>query len=133
MPLDKSKCAIPKIWCGNGKRPKGYSKEGSRYECLRVGFGAGSAEERNKYLPKDSLRRIKYVGEKMEARFKRAKITTMTGLVSKCKSMSVEKIEKMLKTILVREGGALDGRAFNSVILFLDSKRVKTPQCKKLT
>lgn len=40
-----------KFYCGNKKKsPKGYSRSGSRYECMRKGFGAGSYSERNKIL-----------------------------------------------------------------------------------
>lgn len=120
------------MWCGKGSKPKGYDTTGNSYQCLQMGFGAGMHSERNKNLPADSLQRIKYVGEKMEARFKRNKIKTMSQLVSTTKKMTVSDVEKLLKKILKKTDGSLDGRAYNSTILYLHSKKVKTPQCKDL-
>lgn len=134
MPLDKSKCKIPKVWCGNGNpKNKEYIRNGTKYECMKQGFGAGSATERLKHLPANSLQRIKYIGEKMEANFKKEKITSIPSLITRCKKMTPDGIEKLLKRTLKKEGGSLDGRAYNSTILFLDANHIDTPQCKKLT
>jgi len=133
MPLNKSACRIPKVWCGNGNKKTGeYIRNGTKYECMKQGFGAGSYTERLKTMPTNSLQRIKYVGEKMEKRLKKQKIATIPALINRCKNMTPQGIEKLLKSTLVQENGSLDGRAYNSVILFLYANRIETPQCKKL-
>ena len=41
---------MPKIFCGNGDFvPPGYDALGTRYECLRKGFGAGKYSSHNSY------------------------------------------------------------------------------------
>jgi hypothetical protein len=41
---------MAKIFCGNGNiAPPGYDALGTRYECLRKGFGAGKYSSYNSY------------------------------------------------------------------------------------
>lgn len=43
---------MPRIFCGNGRAvPAGYDALGTRYACLRKGFGAGRASARGSWLP----------------------------------------------------------------------------------
>jgi hypothetical protein len=133
MPLDRQRCAVPKMWCGKGAMPKSYNREGSRYECLQQGFGAGMFSERAKNLPPHSLQKIKYIGDKMEARFRRSGIATTTALINRTRNMTDTQINTLLRRILVKSNGALDGRAFNHVLLFLDDAGIDVPQCVVLT
>lgn len=135
-----SDCDIPVVWCGNSDKPpkkakdgKYYYKTGTRTECLRVGFGAGTHKERNDNLPADSLQQIKYVGEKHEKDFKSAGISTLSALRKEMKKRTTSEMEKILKRILVRADGVLDARAYNSVIVYLYKNGIgAVPACKKI-
>jgi hypothetical protein len=40
-----------KFYCGNKKKhPTGYSRVGTRYECMKKGFGAGSYSEKERII-----------------------------------------------------------------------------------
>lgn len=135
-----SNCDIPVVWCGEsdkppkkGKEGKYYYKTGSRTECLRVGFGAGTHIERNNNLPPKSLQQIKYVGEKHEKDFKAAGITDTSKLRKEMGKRTTAEMEKILKRILVRKDGVLDARAYNSVIVYLYKNGLgAVPACKKI-
>jgi hypothetical protein len=136
-------CAIPTVWCGDsddvpddnskdGVKTK-YVRKGTTTECLRKGFGAGQATEKSKSLPATSLQKIKYVGDKHEAAFKKAGIKTTTELVTKMKGKTDKEIEKALKKILKKSNGVVDGRAYNCVLVYLHGRGVKKlPACTKL-
>lgn len=118
------------IWCGDGSKPQDYVRNGSRQECLRKGFGAGMYTERAKYLPKNSLQRIKYVGPKMEANFILYSITNTDELIQTLKGWSRPQKENALKYILQNENGGLNRKAYNSVLLYLHSKGIlRLPSC----
>ena len=58
---------MPALYCGNSDvLPPGYEDFGSRYSCLRKGFGVGSGVTTNKILnviPEDDIRqRIQNIG-----------------------------------------------------------------------
>jgi len=128
-------CIIPTIWCGNGSVPtnKKYKGAGTPYKCLQKGFGAGKFTEINKTLPSDSLRQIKYVGEKYEAKLKTAGISTLNELKSFAKKSSKTGIEIILKRAFTNSSKKIDYRAYNSTLEYLYKSKVsKLPQCKKL-
>jgi hypothetical protein len=136
-----SDCDIPTVWCGISNKPpkkakegKYYYKTGTRTECLRVGFGAGTHIERNNNLPSNSLQQIKYVGEKHEKDFKTAGISTNTELIKQMRKRTTLEMEKILKRILVRSDGVLDARAYNSVVVYLYKNGIgAVPACKKIS
>jgi hypothetical protein len=135
MSFKRSECIIPEVWCGTGPIPKNKDKrytEGSPLLCLRKGFGAGTNQEKLKTLPKNSLQRIKYVGEKYEERFSVADIDTTTKLIKEMKKKSKDNISKFLKSIFSRKGVGLDRRAYNSTILYLHDNGVDVPRCEKI-
>jgi len=137
MPFKADECAIPKVWCGNGKMPKrttkNYYKIGSRAECVKVGFGAGMYSERKKHLPMSSLQQIPYVGETYEKKFKKIGIKTKAELRSKMSKKSPTEIEKILKKVFTKKGGSFDRRAYNSTLLFLYQNGVgKLPRCRRI-
>ncbi len=46
-----SKRSKKKLYCGNKKRtPKKYSRMGTRYECMKKGFGIGSYIQREEMI-----------------------------------------------------------------------------------
>jgi hypothetical protein len=141
MAFNKKSCAIPTVWCGDGKMPTAhkdgmfYTREGTRSECVKKGFGAGKYQERNAHLPKTSLLQIKYVGETYEGKFKRYGITSTTQLLKEFKSSKANPsmIEKTLKDIFTKKDHKLDQRAYNSTLLYLYGNGIgKLPQCSKM-
>jgi len=68
-----------KIYCGNKRKtPYNYSRLGSRYECMRKGFGSGSYSEREKIIEylegyKKSSRRTKVPSRRTKVPSRRAK------------------------------------------------------------
>lgn len=128
------RCTIPTVYCGNKKKtPKKYVRKGTRVECIRKGFGAGKYSERALSLPKYSLQRIKYVGEKYEKRFKNNQIHNTKDLLKELGPMTSKNKELILKKILRRKDKKLDGKAYNMVILYLyHNGQSNLPKCKKL-
>lgn len=137
--FDEGLCAIPAVYCGDGdtlptKRDAEhyYYRFGTRSECLKKGFGAGTHIERKAGLSDDSLQQIKYVGPVHEKNFKRHGIASLTQLLTRYKKHS-SGIEDELSDILRKKGGGLDKRAYNSTLLYLHRHGVsKLPQCKKI-
>lgn len=137
MSFRRRDCAIPRLWCGNGnikydkKIPDGfYNREGTRYECLKSGFGAGKASADE--VSRQSLRSIKYIGEYYEDKFKRKKVNTVAGLKRKAENLGKAKFKKFLVSVLKRKDGAKDTKAYNSVLIHLDDMGVKElPKCHK--
>ena len=124
MSFNIEKCAIPTIWCGKGAPPKRkglkwYAKTGSRYECMKKGFGAGAASERKKYIPNDSLQQIPYIGDVYERKFKRAGIPDISQLLHEAENHNKNSLKSLLQKIFTRKRGGLDKRAYNSTIVFL--------------
>jgi hypothetical protein len=119
------------------KNPKDgvkYLRKGTAEECMKKGFGAGMMNEKTKNLPSSSLQKIKYIGETHEDNFKSKRIGTTTALLNFAKSHSENEVKELLSKVLKKKGGAgLDGRAYNSVIMWLYGKGVKdVPECKAL-
>jgi len=149
MSFDRNRCRIPTVYCGddessedehpqryprNAPGNRKYIRRGTRNECMRKGFGAGSAKERKKGLPEWSLQNIEYIGEKHEKRFfGRAGIGDIDDLLDEFRAMDANEKERVLRKVLKNSAGVVDGRAYNSVLLFLDDKGVKRlPICEAL-
>lgn len=137
----ESDCYIPTVWCGEKNtipttRPKGdtyYHKVGSRYECLKVGFGAGASTERKQNLPLTSIEQIKYIGDVHAESFKNKGVTTTTRLITVAKGKNIDELEKYLKGILQKSNGQVDMRAYNSVLLYLYRHGIsQLPRCIKI-
>src|SRR5271156_6128630 len=60
----------PKIFCGNKTLPNGYTRYGTRFECLRRGVGAGISVESKKY-DKSGLKEYKEEKEGKSDDYKR--------------------------------------------------------------
>ncbi len=127
------------VYCGNAAavptrdgNASRYTRAGTPHECLKQGIGAGSAQERIKNVPQDSLQRIKYIGPTYDAKFQQQNIHTRTDLVRRMQQTSPDHIFKLLRRILVRNN-SLDARAYNSVLLYLyEHGNTKLPPCKKI-
>jgi hypothetical protein len=136
--FNEKECIIPEIWCGDATTPPKkknsiYYKTGTRYECMKKGFGAGTHIERNSNLPQTSLQQIKYVGEIHEASFKTSGIKTISQLTSQMKLKTTQEAEKILKRILTKSNGVLDVKAYNSTALYLYRHGVPSaPPCQKI-
>jgi hypothetical protein len=134
MSFNKKTCQVPEIWCGDDDDlPSGYTKVGSRVECLRRGFGAGKYSEIRKNLPANSLQQIKYVGEKFEKSFIAIGIKNLTQLKKEMGSKTSSQIKTIISKIATKKDGAMDVRAFNSIILYLYENGIgNVPQCIKM-
>jgi hypothetical protein len=134
MPFNTADCLIPKIWCGKTIiPPPGYYKSGTKYECFKKGMGVGTIQEKSKNLNPNSLQNIRYVGNYYEERFKLNKIKNINELITKVSPLSSKDKETLLKKILKNSDGKVDFRSYNSVLLFLNDKRIRNlPSCKKI-
>lgn len=137
MPFVREECYNKIVWCGKGRKPSGvknnniYTVTGTRYECLKQGIGAGKYSEKKKNIPSNSIRNIKYVGEEYEKRFKSRGIKTLTQLVKIFRGLNADEKRRLLQSFL-KKGNGYDGRAYNNILLYLDSKNIKKlPACFK--
>jgi hypothetical protein len=134
MSFDPARCVIPRIYCGNRNAlPNGYSRFGLRAECLRQGFGAGMFQEREKTLARNSLQRIKYVGDVFERNFRREGITNVDDLLEVMGNLREDNRKRLLKRIFTKANGTFDGRGYNSTLLWLHNRGMRgLPKCKRL-
>ncbi len=138
MSFNIDACIIKQPWCGESnaipiKKKKYYSKVGTRYECMKKGFGAGSNIEKRKGLSASSLQNIPYIGPKMESNFKSNGINTITQLKTTMKNKSALEKNNLLKKILVTSKGLLDKKSYNSTIMFLYQGGIlNLPACKNI-
>ena len=136
--FDEEQCIIPELWCGEANKPpkkKGviYYKTGSRYECMKRGFGAGMYSTKKETLPAKSLQQIKYIGEVHEESFIRYGIKDIPTLIKEMKGRTTNGIETILKKILVKSNGVFDAKAYNSTLVFLHKNgTANLPACKKI-
>ncbi len=125
-----------KLYCGDSTIPKDtatkkYSRKGTRYECLKKGYGTADWEHRKKNLTKTSLQQIIYIGPVYEANFRKKKIYSITSLIKKTENLSVKEKREVIAAGCKRKNGSVDQRAFNAVVLFLHERGVKNlPACK---
>lgn len=140
--FNESECDIPTIWCGDSDKPPTkrkdgnvYVRTGTRFECMKKGFGAGTHIERKSNLPSNSLQQIKYVGEKHEKGFKKSGISNTDALTKAMSKKNSAEIEAMLKKVLTKSDGKVDYKAYNCTILWLYRHGIggeKLPACKKI-
>src|SRR3989344_7354119 len=93
MSFNIDKCIIKQPWCGASSvipvnRKKYYNGVGTRYECMKKGFGAGSSKENKKNIAANSLQNISYIGPKMESNFIANGISDIDKLKTKFKNLS---------------------------------------------
>jgi hypothetical protein len=134
MPFDPTRCVLAGPWCGDGDRPVGdrkYSHTGTRSECLRRGFGAGTAIEKKKHLPADSLQRIPYIGATYERRLKRAGVDTLADLIEYARRGKHD-IKILLQAACTKKNKSLDKKAYNSALLYIfkEGGVRHLPKCK---
>lgn len=140
MPFNPKRCVIPIIWCGKSRRlPRSndprvkYTRKGKPIECMRRGFGAGVSQARKATLNENSLQHIRYIGEHFDANFRREGIRTVRTLVNRMAGMTSIEKAKLLKRVFTRRDGSVDGRGYNSTILYLYGEGVtRLPICKAL-
>lgn len=141
MTFDPRKCIEYSLWCGKKTMPKEiknnklYYRKGSSTECLKIGIGAGIAQEKKNHYKEEDVRNIRYIGDQYALNFKKKyKISTLTQLITKIKSSTKEEKKKILQGALTRRNGGLDKRAYNSVLIYLYNRRISNlPPCIKET
>lgn len=134
-------CVIPSIYCGDGDIPAKsktdnvvYTRKGTGYECMKKGIGVGIHQERKKTIPGGSLQTIKYVGDVYEKKFNERGISTIKDLLNIDEEQGIN-VERLLKDVLRKKDGKVDGRAYNSVLLFMHKSGVSDrwlPPCMNL-
>lgn len=139
MVFNTRDCYIKTVWCGKGPRPreirnnKKYTGKGTSYQCLRQGLGAGMYTERKKTLAASSLQNISYVGDVTERKFRARNITSIPQLLMRMRGMDANGKKNFLRLALRKEEGGFDGRAYNSILLFLNTRNIRRlPECKRL-
>ena len=134
MPFDRDKCVIRRFYCGEKKTIPNtdvYSRKGTRYECLKRGYGAASWVHHKKTLSVDSLQQIKYIGEYYEDKFNTARIKDIPNLLKIMNNLTKAKKKKKLEKLCRKRNGRIDHRTLNSTILFLYDNGVKNlPTCE---
>lgn len=139
------KCGIPTVYCGNKTPiPKKnlqqnlkYERTGNKTECLKKGIHTGIYLERNKDLPEDSLKNIKYIGDYFEEKLISKRINTIQQLINKIKISSKNNNKTFLENISKNRVGNIDYRVYNSIIHYIyhnsnQNTSNKLPECKVL-
>lgn len=131
-------CQIPTIWCGKSNIPKNckrrYTRVGTRYECMRSGYGAGMNNEKVKHLPKNSLQRIKSVGERYERNLIGMGYKNIPELTRKMQNKTKKQVESELQKAFRKSSGVVDWKAYNSTIEYLYLQGVRhTPNCRRIS
>ena len=136
--FDVNECAVPCVWCGDGVMPKTiqngkkYTRDGTKFECMKKGYGSGMYSERSKHIPQTSLKQIKYIGDEYEARFIQKKIKTLEDLRKKAKNGRKNTLETLLNDVFTKKDGVLDKRAYNATLMYLYSHGIgDIPGCSK--
>jgi len=140
MSSNIDKCIIKQVWCGDSSfenipqhKKKNYSKMGTRNDCLKKGFGAGSNIEKRKTLNQNSLQQIPYVGQKFEEKFISHGINNIDNLLNLLKFKTSNEKKDILKIVLKNKDGVLNLKAYNSTIMFLYNKGIlNLPECKNI-
>lgn len=140
MAFDPDKCYIPTVYCGNAEKKYPYVEndnlytgKGSGYQCLQKGIGGAIARENKKNLPADSLQTIRYIGPKFEEKFREENILSTKQLIDFARKKSSAQIRALLERVLTNSNGTLNGRSFNSTLLFLyRNGNSRLPQCVDL-
>jgi hypothetical protein len=140
MPFDPDKCYIPTVYCGNKERKYPYVEKDNLYEgkgtphqCLKKGFGGAVARENKKHLPPDSVQMIRYVGPLFEENFRKENILSTKQLIKYVRDNSARNIEQMLRRVFSNSNGSLNGKGYNSTLLYLyHNGQSRLPQCTNL-
>jgi hypothetical protein len=135
MNFNKEDCIVRKAYCGNRNAPpadtreKKYSRVGTRVECLKKGFGAGSAQERSKGLRRTSLQTIDYIGPVYDARFRQRGVATLNRLITVMRPLTAIQKRTFLEYGCTKKNGAVDQKAVNALIIYLHDNGLEVPVC----
>jgi len=138
MNLDR--CKIPTVYCGMQDKQypyydknNKYVRQGTQSECMRKGFGASMAIQTKKSLREDNLQQIRYVGTKFNDNFIAEGIRTIPELLNRARILSIPFLDRLLRKVFTNANGTLNGKGYNSVILFLyDNGLRNLPECDLL-
>lgn len=139
MEFDNDLCRIPTVYCGakEQKYPyvendNRYTRAGTSYECLKKGFGAGMSTELLKHLPDDSLRRIRFVSDQDEKRFRDIGIRNIHELERYSRERSPTELQNLLTRVF--KVGKKNLKGFNSVLMYLHRKNIENlPKCVRIS
>jgi hypothetical protein len=125
--FDLTRCRRRTVYCG-GQIPippssdplVEYTRQGTPFECMKKGFGAGAAQERTKSLPATSLQRITFIGPTYEANLQRELgIVNSSQLAMALRGLGDAAFDAALRRALVRSTGAFDSRPYNALLAWM--------------
>lgn len=134
-----SNCYSQSVYCGDKEKKFPYIENdikyisnGSSFQCLKKGFGAGIFQSLKKNISKNSLLNIKYVGTVFEKKFKRNKIYTISSLLNFSRKSKKNNLKILLEKVFTDSTGRLYINGYNSVLLFLYRNGLynNLPSCK---
>lgn len=133
--FDRKRCAIPTVWCGKGnittnfKNDRYYTTKGKRWDCLKKGIGVGMAKNQDDTL----VGSIPYVGKELSKKFRRKGFKTKQDLLDWCDDKDEGEIENILRKCCKNKNKSLNGKAYNSTLLWLyDNGIWWLPACELL-
>ena len=141
MPFNIEKCLIPTVYCGdkdvipqrNQEDEFKYISFGTRFQCMKKGFGAGLNSHLKKGVPNYSLKNIKYIGEKYESNFENENIFTINQLAEYIERHTKRELKELLKRVLIKSNNILDKKAYNSLLMFMyKAGHHNLPSCKTI-
>jgi hypothetical protein len=124
--FDPARCLLD-TWCGKREKPANYRRSGTRYECLRIGYGRGKWDSRQ--LPEQDLNNIPYLNRVSRERLIDAGIETLRDFLNRIRLFDDYRRTK----IFLEELGFSTPKKFNKIVLFLFEKGIpieKLPRCK---
>lgn len=128
--FDPSRCKL-ETWCGKGPKPDKYKRTGSRYDCLKVGYGIGSWQTKRKNIPDHDLDNIPYLTPTAKNTLINGGITSVSDFLNRIRSFQDY---TATKSFLEEMGCFGTKKKFNLVILFLFERGIpitKLPECKE--
>jgi hypothetical protein len=120
--FDPNNCYF-ETWCGKGDKPRLYKRTGTRYECLKIGYGRGKYST----VPEGSLDTIPYLSENAKIYLINEDILSLDDFLDEIYSMNYEETKNFLKAIEYTTP-----KKFNSVVRFLYNNGIpasKLPKC----
>lgn len=125
--FDPSNCNL-NIWCGKGDKPNNYRTTGTRFDCLKVGYGRGYWDSKRQHMDHQDLDNIPYLTKTFKQYLINMNIHSLPDFINLVRSFKDYNITKAFL-----EEHFISKNKFNRIVLFLYDKGIpinKLPQCK---
>lgn len=134
-PFNVQRCARKTVYCGNARAlpkapsqgrpnfdaPAVYTRYGSRFECMKKGYGAGAAIEKNKHLPPNDVQNVMYIGDRYAQRLDSIMniktFNDLRGVYNRKTSKS--SFDAQLKRVFVNSKMQFDTRPYNALLAWM--------------